>query len=209
MRRPDLTEGEILRAVEICHSYKDNEVLRDISLCVSKGEILGVSGDNGAGKTTLLSILAGVTRPLSGEVFICGQNALKNRKLFSEHVGYVPQEDPLLSDVTVLDNMKLWGRPKEELISAFGLSDVLRKKAGTLSGGMKRRLSIVCALERTCSLLVLDEPNAGIDREQRRQIQDLIRGIAEEGTAVVMSSHLEEDLEICGRVLEIPDTGRV
>ena len=193
----------MLRVTELCRSFRGREILGGISFTAEPGEILGISGDNGTGKTTLLSVIAGVIRPDSGEVWICGENALRNRRVFSKYVSFVPQDDPVLSDVSVMDNLKLWGKPDDSLIARFGLTGVLRDKAGTLSGGMIRRLSIACALEKEFKVLVMDEPCSGLDREQTELVRDLIMTIRSEGRTVIMSSHLGEDLDICDRVMEI------
>ena len=134
-------------------SYRKNEVLRDVSITVKDGESVCFVGANGAGKSTLLKIIVGALKPDAGTILWNGKAV--DGTFLSEHVGYVPQENPLFEDLTVKDNLELWyandkARLQKDLedgwLFYFGMHKIYKKPVKKLSGGMKKRLSICCAL---------------------------------------------------------------
>lgn len=194
-------------------------VLTGIDITVKQGEFVGILGENGCGKSTLLEILAGSVKPDAGEIMLDSVDMLKNPGLFSEKMGYVPQENPIIEELSVLDNLSLWYRAnalKEALASgppaALGLLGALQQKAGRLSGGMKKRLSIACALAEHCSWLLLDEPSAALDIVCKRELHDYYKKYQQMGGTIIMTSHEEAEIQLFsrlyvmkqGKLLEIP-----
>lgn len=192
-------------------------VLTGVDMYVERGEFIGILGENGCGKSTFLEILAGAVKPDKGEIVLDGVSALKNTRLFSEKIGYVPQENPIIGELSVFDNLSLWYRAngnnlKEELQNgppaALGLADVLKKKAGQLSGGMKKRLSIACALARRCPLLLLDEPSAALDIVCKRELHAYFKQYQKKGGSIIMTSHETAEIHLCSR-LYVMKNGRL
>ncbi len=196
----------MLEITGICKKYRDREILRGVELSMKRGECLGIVGRNGCGKTTLLSILAGARNPDGGMICFNGKNALEDSRLFREYVAYVPQENPLLWDLSVRDNMTLWYRGdrtamKKDMESGapaiLGISSMPDLPVSRLSGGMKKRLSIACALAGHAPLLVMDEPGAALDMECKAAIREYIREHIKNGGSVILTSHEMEELSVC------------
>ena len=162
-------------AEHISQRYGRKTVLHDCTVRAGRGECVGVAGRNGCGKSTLLSVLAGISRPVSGSVTCFGRNLLAGRKAFAELVGYVPQTNPLLEDLSVWDNLRLLsGRniPKDDrFLKALELTDLLGTKVSALSGGMKRRAAIACSLAVSPPVLVMDEPTSALDLYHKSVMQ--------------------------------------
>ena len=199
----------MLEAEGIRKAYRKKIVLKDAGLRAKPGECIGIVGANGCGKTTLLSILAGAQKADGGRILIDGEEALGKGRLLSKKVAYVPQENPLIPELTVKDNMLLWYRSRgwefqrelEEGPAAFlGIGQMLHMTAGKLSGGMKKRLSIACALSNHAPYLVLDEPGASLDLECKELIRRYLKQYRGEGGAVILTSHEMEELAACTRM---------
>jgi len=193
----------------ISKKYK-KYVLEDISFSVEKGQCVGILGANGCGKSTLLSIMAGTKKSNSGRIIYNGIDANKNKKIFTDYIGYVPQENPLIEELSVNDNLKLWySNSKKDLKKDFldgvpamlGLNEVKNVNVGKLSGGMKRRVSIAAALANDAPILILDELSAALDIVCKKEIrQYLIHYLKGNGT-IVMTTHEEDEIAICNRLL--------
>lgn len=180
-------------------------VLDGISLSIGEGEIIGIRGENGSGKSTLLSVAAGLIRPDSGTV--------RYAEGVRGCIGYVPQDLSLYQNLTGYENLKFWGiaggmpakaiRTRSEwLLKQTGLLEKGKLRAGTYSGGMKRRLHLATALMNTPRLLLLDEPTVGADEASASMILELIRRVRNHGCSVVMISHRYGELEsIADRIL--------
>ena len=211
----------MLAAEEIRKSYRRKQVLAGVSFQAKEGECVGIVGANGCGKTTLLSILAGALKADGGSLVIDGEEALGKEKLFSRKVAYVPQENPLIPELTVRDNLSLWykgGRKqleqelKEGAAAFLGIREMLPMTAGKLSGGMKKRLSIACALWSHAPYLVMDEPGASLDLGCKDLIRRYLEQYRREGGTVILTSHEMEELAVCtrmyvlkeGRLAQIP-----
>jgi ABC-2 type transport system ATP-binding protein len=195
--------GNVIEVKEIEKRYK-KQVLDGISFTADKGDIIGILGANGCGKTTLLSIMSGMKRADSGELLFDGKNAFKDRKLFKKYVGYVPQENPLIDELTTADNLKLWYSAKnyklsvqDGIIKRLGLTDYLNKRVDKLSGGMKRRISIAIALAENAPVLIMDEPGAALDIYGKEEIRNYIKEYTANGGTVVMSTHDETEIKMC------------
>jgi ABC-2 type transport system ATP-binding protein len=190
-----------------------------IDLELTRGEVLGFLGPNGAGKTTTMQMLTGNLAPSEGEVSICGIDLLAHPVAAKAKIGYLPERPPLYRDLTVDEYLdlavKLHRVPKasrRELIAqaknACGLSDVGRKLIGTLSKGYQQRVGIAQAIVHEPDVLILDEPTAGLDPNQIREIRLLVRTLG--GTrSVILSTHILSEVEaVCDRV-QIMDHGKI
>ncbi len=199
----------MIKAEHISKRYK-NTVLRDITFNVNKGECIGILGANGCGKTTLLTIMAGVAHADGGKLFYENQSALNNRRICSKYTGYVPQTNPLIEELTAGDNLKLWCKDiksflKREEIKRLGIEKYLNKTVSKLSGGMKRRISIAIALVTKPPVLILDEPGTALDLKGRAEIADYLLSYVNEGGTVVMTTHLEAEIQLCTRLYMIKE----
>ena len=162
---------------------------------------LAVVGENGAGKTTLLKILATASKPDAGELVIGGVDALKNPAAARALIGYVPQGIALMQELTVRDNLRYWMKPGDEAVyrwtlDVIGLAGVERKKVSRLSGGMQRRLNIGASLVTRPRVLILDEPLAGVDAENRTRIMAVLQQLKEAGAAIIFTSHYTDELAL-------------
>lgn len=188
----------------IAKRYKRRLVLEDVSFCAVSGSCIGILGSNGSGKSTLLSILAGVLDKDSG-TFICdGQDLLNNRKLRSELVGYVPQGTPLIGELTAKDNLLLWYDAKQltqELKAGFlnllGINEFIKVPVNKMSGGMKKRLSIGCAMSKRPPIMLLDEPTAALDLTCKKTIADYFAQYKKSGGIIVLATHDISELSLC------------
>lgn len=193
--------------------YNKKIVLKDVSFQIGEGECVGILGGNGCGKSTLLSILAGVNKPDDGSFIHNGTNLLRDRKVRSRFVGYVPQGNPLYDELTAKDNLKLWyssAAMKKELaeggvLNLLGINEFLKTRVSRMSGGMKKRLSIGCAVAGKPGLLLLDEPSAALDLVCKQQIYSYLRAYMQTGGSVVIVTHDVQDLSLCDRYLLLKD----
>ncbi len=182
-------------------SYGKTLYLKDISINLKRGSALAVAGENGAGKTTLLKVLATASEPDSGTLFIDGIDALANPAAARERIGYVPQGIALMQELTVRDNLYYWMKTKDEslykwALDAVGLEGMEKKKVSKLSGGMKRRLNIGASLVLRPSLLILDEPLAGVDIANRRRIIGNLCELKKHGVTIIFTSHYIEEMSM-------------
>ena len=207
-----------ISAVHIKRNYRKKTVLQDISFAAESGTILGILGENGCGKSTLLSILAGSLKPESGQlVFEDGNmqaDLLQKPAVLSKLVGYVPQTPPLLEELSVKDNLNLWypgGKKqlRQELedgvLEKLGVGDFLDTQVSKLSGGMKKRVSIGCAVANHPRILVLDEPGAALDLVCKQVIIDYLLDFCKKGGIAVMASHEIIEISSCTRICILKD----
>ncbi len=185
-------------------SYGKQEVLKGISFSLEGGGCVGILGKNGCGKSTLLSILAGVQRCDSGEFLIDGHPLFSHPADLRRNVGYVPQGTPLIEELTARDNLLLWYTKAEierelsdGVLRMLGIGEFLKTPVKKMSGGMKKRLSIGCAMQTRPPVLLLDEPCAALDIECKESILSYLRGYKSRGGALVLISHDPMELDIC------------
>ena len=206
----------ILEAAGICKSYGRRRILENLNLKAEPGECIGVVGGNGCGKTTLLSILAGAQKPDSGRIILGGRDTAGQPGVFAREAAYVPQENPLMEELSVRDNLLLWHRGSRREMeqdlengpaAMLGVSAILKRRVGSLSGGMKKRLSIACALSNRAPLLIMDEPGAALDLECKEAIREYLSEYIKKGGTVVLTSHELEELSLCTRMYIVKDRG--
>lgn len=182
-------------------SYGDHQVLHGIDLEVSCGQILGLLGRNGAGKSTLIEILCGLRRADSGSISVCGMDPAKES--IGHLIGYAPQDLGIYPDLTVEENLTYYGQLEglsrrrsltraSEVMELLGLEDEKTKRARHLSGGQKRRLHSGMAIMHEPKVVFMDEPTVGADVEARSRILHAIRSLAENGAAIIYTSHYQE-----------------
>lgn len=210
----------MLAASGLTKSFGDVHALAGADLQVSAGQVVALLGRNGAGKTTLLSIVAGLLRPDAGAVDIDGVDALADPEAAAKLVGIAPQDTGVYPVLSVRHNLEFFGelsgmdtttreRSAAEVADKLGLTPLLDRRAGKLSGGETRRLHTACALVHTPRLLMLDEPTVGADVTTRLQIIDAVKALAADGAAVIYTTHYLPEVEALDADIVIIDDGRV
>ena len=191
--------------------YKDVTAVDGLNLQIHPGELFALLGINGAGKTTTIKMLTGLTRPTAGEAFLCGRRIGDPAAQLGCKVGISPQETAGAPNLTVRENLELicgihgfskgkTGEKLGTLAAQFGLTPVLDKKAGKLSGGWQRRLSIAMALIAEPQVLFLDEPTLGLDVIARSELWDTIRSLKGSVTVILTTHYMEEAQVLSDRV---------
>lgn len=203
----------MLEVKSVSKNYGKRKVLEDFNMTAERGEIIGLVGENGAGKSTLLKILATLSKPSGGEVYLNGYSYNKNYKNLRKAIGYVPQEVAVWEDLTVIENMRFFeklspsGKTIKELKTILGKMQLDRydTKVSKLSGGMRRKLNLAISLINDPEFLLLDEPTVGIDLKSRIEIGHFIKTLAKENdTLIIYTSHdMKEIEELCNRVIII------
>ena len=193
--------------------------LDKIDASVPKGQIVGVIGPDGAGKTTLIRLIAALLLPTEGQILVEGQDTLTGDAHIHEMTGYMPQKFGLYEDLTVMQNLTLYadlrgvlGQEREarfdKLLAFTDLKRFVDRLAGNLSGGMKQKLGLACALVKKPELLLLDEPSVGVDPLSRRELWQMVFELLQEGISVVWSTAYLDEAERCHTVLLI-DKGKL
>ena len=200
--------------------YSGEEVVCGVDLEVAPGECFGLLGPNGAGKTTTLKLCLGLTEPDAGEIRLLGEEIPRRAREARARVGVVPQFDNLDPDFTVTENLMVYARyfgirPEAigaripQLLEFAGLAGRAQSRIQTLSGGMKRRLTLARALVNEPQLVFMDEPTTGLDPQARHLIWERLRRLAQEGRTLVLTTHFMEEAErLCARIA-IMDRGRI
>ncbi len=193
--------------------------LDGITATIGSGRVTGLVGPDGAGKTTLLRLLAGLLAPTEGSLRVCGFDPVAEASALREEIGYMPQRFGLYEDLSVLENLTLYadlrgvvGRQRKEIFERLlAFTDLARftgRRAGALSGGMKQKLGLACAMLRSPRLLLLDEPSVGVDPISRRELWRMVYALIEQGVGVVWSTAYLDEAENCAEVLVLNE-GRV
>ncbi|MEM0438130.1 MAG: ABC transporter ATP-binding protein [Candidatus Micrarchaeia archaeon] len=207
-----------IQAKGLVKKYPGKVALDNFSIEVSEGEVLGLLGPNGAGKSTFIRILSGAESPTSGELFLHGEKASKSSRRM---IGVAPQENAIYPLLTCMENLLYFGSlygvggkdahtRAEELLQQLNLSDKKNVPAASLSGGMRRRLNLACALMHRPKIIILDEPTTGLDPAVRNSMWKTVRDIAHEsGATVLLTTHyLEEAEALCSRIV-LMNAGKV
>lgn len=209
---------KVIEVKNITKEYGNHVAVDGINLEIQTGEIYGILGPNGAGKSTLIGMICGLIKKDSGEVIY--EEGAANIRKWKENIGIVPQDFALYWDLTVEENISffcsLYGYKGSELKSRtketldfVELTEVKDKRASELSGGMKRRLNIGCAISHSPKLIIMDEPTVGIDPQSRNHILKSILKLREEGATVIYTSHYMQEVDdICDRIAII-DNGKI
>ncbi len=184
----------------------------NIDFSIERGEIFGLVGPDGAGKTTVMRMLAAVMRPDSGTIFIDGVDVIADPERAKRHLSYMPQRFGLYEDLTVDENIRFYAdlfevprALREErvapLLAASNMEEFRRRLAGQLSGGMKQKLGLICALIHTPKVLLLDEPTTGVDPVSRRDFWRVLYSLRETGVTILISTAYLDEAERCTRLV--------
>ncbi len=199
-----------LQAEHIQKSYRRGKhpVLQDISFTAESGQCIGILGANGCGKSTLLSILAGVQLPDSGTLYWNG-SPLGDLSRDQSIIGYVPQENPLIEELSAYDNLRLWycnstlgleTALRDGVLAMLGIPDFLHTRVSQMSGGMKKRLSIGCAVSDDPHILLLDEPGAALDLLCKERISVYLKECKSQGKILLLATHEDREIELCDKI---------
>lgn len=201
----------IIRIEGLRKSYGELVAVKDLSLDIRRGEIFGFLGPNGAGKTTTISMICGLLKREAGEIHIDGHSLAENFRQYKRWMGLCPQEIVIWESLTCLEQMEFTARVYDiprtvarnrslELLAVLGLEEKKHKLAKTLSGGMKRRLNIALALVHDPQILILDEPQAGLDPQSRILVREYIRSLAGKKTVILTTHDMDEADRLAERV---------
>ena len=203
-----------MKAIEtknLTKRYGKLTALEGLDLTVEQGEMLALLGVNGAGKTTAIKLLSCLTTPTEGEAWLCGHSILNESERVKRVIGVSPQETAVAKKLSVRENLQfiaeVYGAGKQEaservekMITRMGLETVSTRRAGTLSGGWQRRLSIAMALISEPQILFLDEPTLGLDVIARHELWEQIRALKGKTTVILTTQYLEEAEALCDRI---------
>ena len=207
---------DAIRIENLTKKYRDVVAVDRLNLSVGKGELFSLLGVNGAGKTTTLKMLSCLTRPTDGDAFLLGKSVISHAAAVKSMIAVSPQETAVAVGLTVRENLELmcgvYGFSKDkqlaklaELTEQLGMQAVMNKKAGKLSGGWQRRLSIAMALISEPAILFLDEPTLGLDVIARSELWELIRSLKGKITIVLTTHYMEEAEALSDRIAIMKD----
>ena len=201
--------------IEIKHlrkRFQRKAVLKDIDLTIRPGTCVGILGANGSGKSTMLSILAGVQNADGGEFLWDGRDLLRDGKTRAARVGYVPQGTPLIEELTARDNLLLWYDRKQMereledgVLKLLGIGEFLKVPVSKMSGGMKKRLSIGCAVANRPPILLLDEHAAALDLPCKEKIAAYLKQYKAAGGILLLTTHDVQQLQLCDSLYILKD----
>lgn len=193
----------------ISKSYGKLKALNSISLDIEQGELFGLIGPDGAGKTTLIRLITSLLLPDKGNISVFGMDSVKDFRKIRNIVGYMPGRFSLYTDLTVQENLEffagVFGTTIQENYSLIKdiyihLEPFKNRLAGKLSGGMKQKLALSCALIHRPKLLLLDEPTTGVDAVSRREFWDMLRKLKDEGIAILVSTSYMDEASMCEKI---------
>ncbi|HSG64094.1 MAG TPA: ABC transporter ATP-binding protein, partial [Gammaproteobacteria bacterium] len=212
MREPAATTAPIVELERVGKRFDAVTALDGIDARIEAGRLTGLVGPDGAGKTTLLRIMAALMTPSEGTIRLAGHDVAQAPERVHALTGYMPQRFGLYEDLSVLENLKLYAELRaidaqgidqsfERLLHFTRLEPFTARPAGKLSGGMKQKLGLACALMARPSVLLLDEPSVGVDPVSRKELWRMVRELTDEGMAVVWSTAYLDEAERCAAVL--------
>lgn len=201
-----MTQGILTRG--LTRRFGTFTAVDSVDLQVARGGVMGLLGPNGAGKTTLIRMLLGLLAPSDGEGQVLGFDLRRDAEAIRQQTGYMSQRFALYHDLTVVENLDFYGRVyglrgadlqsrMEELLRWSELTGLRKNLAGELGGGQRQRLAFACAILHRPPLLMLDEPTSGTDPASRRKFWDLIYGLSDSGTTVLVTTHYMDEAERC------------
>ncbi len=205
-----------ITAVNLSKAYGDIKALSDFSFTVNRGEIFALAGPDGAGKTTLIRLLCHLAAPDSGTAMIAGLDVQTSHEQIKQHLGYMPQHFSLYPDLSVEENLTFYAgiygltgaayRDKRDYLYTFSnLAPFARRRAGALSGGMKQKLALSCALIHDPEVLILDEPTTGVDPLSRRQFWEILLALRGRGVAVLVTTPYMDEVARADRACFVFD----
>ncbi len=193
-------------------SYGKKTVLKDITLSVRKGSCVGILGGNGSGKSTLMAILSGVLQCDGGSFTYDGAEMLSLNNRCEKIIGYVPQSTPLIEELTARDNLLLWYEKDamnksvtDGVLNMLGINEFLNVPVYKMSGGMKKRLAIGCAVAKGPDILLLDEPSAALDLVCKESIANYLLKFKKNGGCILLATHDIQELSICDELYILKD----
>jgi ABC-2 type transport system ATP-binding protein len=204
--------SEAIVTTDLSRAFGPVRAVASLSLCVPQGQIYGLVGPDGAGKTTALRLLCGALRPDSGRATVMGLDVARNPEGVRRRIGYMPQRFSLYGDLTVLENLRffaeVYGVPRaahpallERLLAFSRLGPFQHRRTEALSGGMKQKLALACALIHRPDVLLLDEPTTGVDPVSRREFWDILRdAVVQNGMTVLVSTPYMDEADRCHTV---------
>lgn len=209
----------MIKAENLTRMFGDFTAVDHITFEVAKGEIFGFLGANGAGKTTAMRMLTGLLIPTDGEATVAGYDVYDDPEQIKKQIGYMSQKFSLYEDLTVRENIRLYGgiyglsdseikQKSDDLITMLDMQELQNKKIGSLPLGWKQKLAFSVALIHDPKIVFLDEPTGGVDPITRRQFWEQIYKVANEGTTVFVTTHYMDEAEYCDRVSIMVD-GRI
>lgn len=208
-----------IKADGLTRRFDDLAAVDDLTLSVDEGEIFGLVGPDGAGKTTTMRLLTGILEPSDGDGWVAGHHVWREAEALKEDIAYMSQRFGLYPDLTVMENIDfyadIYGVPRkgraervEELLAFSNLTPFKKRQAGKLSGGMKQKLGLACALVHTPKVLFLDEPTNGVDPVSRRDFWRILYQLLREKVTIFVSTAYLDEAERCARVA-LMDKGRI
>lgn len=201
-----------IKTVNLTRKFGDLTAVDNLNIEVEEGEIFGLVGPDGAGKTTTMRLLTGILDPTSGEGWVHDKHIVKEAVSLKDHIAYMSQRFGLYEDLTVMENINFYadvycvhpGRERDEkiekLLGFSGLTPFKNRLAGKLSGGMKQKLGLACALIHTPKVLFLDEPTNGVDPVSRRDFWQILYQLLKEKVSILFSTSYLDEAERCRRV---------
>ncbi len=203
----------------LCKAFGEIQAVNHVSFCLKKGEVAALLGPNGAGKSTLMRLLTGYLKPDSGEIRLANYNLPQNLLAALRHVGYVPENSPLYSEMGVFEFLRYMAAlrelPKDTAdaniclcVEQLRLESVLSQKIETLSKGYKKRVAIAAALVHLPKILILDEPTEGLDPVQKDHIRNFIKNYGQDNI-VIISTHIMEEVEAMANRVILIHHGRI
>lgn len=201
----------------VSKSYGDTQAVRDVSLTVRAGELFGLIGPDGAGKTTLFKILVTLLLPDAGKATVAGRDVVRDFRLLRTMVGYMPGRFSLYPDLTVEENLSFFATVFGTTIAAnydlireiyVQLEPFKKRRAGALSGGMKQKLALCCALIHKPEVLFLDEPTTGVDAVSRKEFWEMLQNLKKRGLTILVSTPYMDEASQCDRIA-LMQTGNI
>jgi len=208
-----------IRADKLTKAFDDLTAVNELTFSVAEGEIFGLVGPDGAGKTTTMRLLTAIMEPTSGDAWVAGHHVAREAERIKEEIGYMSQRFGLYPDLSVMENIDfyadIYGVPRrgraekiDQLLAFSNLTPFRKRLAGNLSGGMKQKLGLACALIHTPKVLFLDEPTNGVDPVSRRDFWRILYQLLREKVTIFVSTAYLDEAERCNR-LALLDRGRI